>query len=153
MSDARPTRPLDAAEQAIARAAGAFAEIIDVAPSLTPHEAAEVLLGLTLMPGPVQQLANAVTEIGRQVAQQYGDRPPLWEPLLTEATAISAAAFRTAATADAIAEAAEETTRSRAATAQSPALRAAGARAAVHFAPPAAYDVPPHSRIVEPPHR
>ncbi|GAA2972668.1 hypothetical protein GCM10010519_04700 [Streptomyces lactacystinicus] len=151
MTDARTTGPLDVANQAIARAGRAFSEIVEIAPSLTAHEAAEVLLGLTLMPGAVHQLADAVTEIGRQVAQQYGDRPPLWEPLLTEATAISAAAFRTAATADAIAEAADETTRSRAATAQSPALRAAGTTASVHFAPAVA--VPPHSRIVEPPHR
>ncbi|MEU4113255.1 hypothetical protein AB0F71_01975 [Kitasatospora sp. NPDC028055] len=151
MSDAPAARPLDVAEQAIARAGRAFAEIVEIAPSLTAHEAAEVLLGLTLMPGAVQQLADAVTEIGRQVAQQYGDRPPLWEPLLMEATAIAAAGFRTAATADSIAEAAAETTRSRAATTQSPALRAAGTTAAVHLSPAAA--VPPHPRIVEPPHR
>ncbi|MBD0688295.1 hypothetical protein [Streptomyces sp. CBMA123] len=151
MPETRTTRTIDVANDAIARAGRALAEITDLAPFLTAHEAAEVLQGLTLMPGTAHQLAGTISEIGRQVAQEYGDRPPLWEPLLTQATAISTAAFRTAAASDAIAEAAEETTRSRAATAQSPALRAAGTGASVHLAPASA--PPPHPRIVEPPHR
>lgn len=127
---------------------------MDLADDLSPDQAAEVLQGLLLIPGPAHQLADVLRLVGRCVAMEHSTEPALWEPLLEASSRITIAALHGANAATALTEAAPTPGRPRAATAASPVLDAAGPRTQVHHSPATAATAPaPHGRATQAAHR
>ncbi|QKW20626.1 hypothetical protein HUT16_17500 [Kitasatospora sp. NA04385] len=134
----------------------AIAELGEYVEAMNPDEAAELLHGLFLPPGPVQALAALLTRLGAYAADAWSD-PAVHEPLYREGAELALGAYRVAAVADRLGhlDAAETRRRYSAARAFSPAAQAAGPGARIHQAATAeaARTAAPHPRIAEPPAR
>ncbi|MEV7122873.1 hypothetical protein [Kitasatospora griseola] len=133
----------------------AIADLGDCVETLDPDEAAEMLHGLFLPPGPVQALAALLTRLGTHVAD-WGE-PAVHEPLFRQGTELAVDAYRVAAVADRLGHLDSAATRQRysAARSISPAAQTAGPGARIHqaAAAEAARNAAPHPRIAETPAR
>ncbi|GLW58179.1 hypothetical protein [Kitasatospora phosalacinea] len=134
----------------------AIADLGECVEAMHPDEAAELLHGLFLPPGPVQALATLLTRLGAHAADAWSE-PAVHEPLFREGAELALSAYRVAAVADRLGHLDVAETRQRYAAARtlSPAARAAGAGARIHqaAAAEAARTAAPHPRIAEPPAR
>ncbi|MFD0259063.1 hypothetical protein ACFVH7_12420 [Kitasatospora indigofera] len=128
MPDHRPPQAVDLALDTVANAGRALAELREHIEVLTPEEAATVLHGLFLPPGPAHVLAGIVQSFGAW-ATDYGG-PHLYEPLFRESAELTLGAYRVAEVANDLTDLGPAPTggpRSTAARASSPAALAAGA--------------------------
>ncbi|MFD7645114.1 hypothetical protein ACFV4P_31180 [Kitasatospora sp. NPDC059795] len=134
----------------------AIADLDDCIEALDPDEAAEMLHGLFLPPGPVQALATLLTRLGTHVADAWSE-PGVHEPLFRQGTELAVGAYRVAAVADQLGHLDMAATRQRysAARSISPAAQTAGPGARIHqaAAAEAARNAAPHPQIAEPPAR
>ncbi|MFF2955696.1 hypothetical protein ACFVVU_30660 [Kitasatospora sp. NPDC057965] len=156
MPDPRPPRAVDLAHDATRRAGQALADLAEVIEPLDPEEAAEVLYGLVLPPGPAHALAGILNRFGHWAAEGW-DNPRIYEPLIREAAELTLGAYRVTTVANQIANLGETLagSRSAAALATSPAAQAAEPRSVLRSpsSPVPAAVVVPQGRIVEPPRR
>ncbi|MFC9327914.1 hypothetical protein [Kitasatospora sp. NPDC057015] len=152
MPEPRPRQAAGLAHDATLRAARAFADLAESIDALDPEEAAEVLHGLFLPPGPAHALAGILHRFGAWAADGW-ENPRVYEPLIREAAELTLGAYRVSAVAHHIAALDAPpaiSPRPAAALATSPAARAAQPHSVIQGpAAPAAAAVPP-ARITEP---